>query len=242
MPPIPIYRGTMRGAGGGGVVVRAAQGLLAVALALVLSACGGPETEPTVVPTFPGPAQEGGASINGSGAEGVVPDDCGRILPAPDLEAVLGLPLGSVGLRTTIGVAEPSVGRTERVSCRYSRTSGPSRQLLDINVTAYRDAAAASAQWRINVDAESGDQEDVPLGSASAVLFEKGGRAVLMVAHSTSNITLVLPDQPLPGDRTSADLLVDLVLRVLPAVSVGTNAAPPPSTASATAPQAGAAR
>ena len=224
------------------MVRRATQALLAAGLALALGACSASGAESIAVPTFPAPAEEGGPTTGPADDGNVVPGDCTRILGAPDLEALLGLPLGSVALRTTVGVAEPSVGRTERVSCRYTRIGGPARPLLDINATAYRDAEAAVKQWRVNVDAEPGERRDVPLGSAFAVLFEQRGEGLLMVAHSTSNLTLVLPDQPLPGGRSRGDVLVDLALRVLPAVSVETTPPPPPGPEPGPAPQAGAAR
>jgi hypothetical protein len=220
----------MRGAGGG----RAARALLAVALALAIGGCGTSEAEPTAVPTFPTAAEQGPATTAADDGR-VIPADCGRILGAPDLEAVMGLPLGSVAVRTTIGVPQPAVGRTERVSCRYTRVGdGGGRPLLDANATAYRDAAAAAAQWQVNVRAESGERRDVQLGSAPAVLFEKRGQAVLMLAHSTSNLTLVLPDQPLPGGKSRADALIDLALRVLPSVSVTPTSAALPEQAPCT--------
>lgn len=211
--------------------------VLAAVLAVVVAACGSSSEDPTAVPTFPVPARDGGSSADPADAGDVVPDDCGEILAAGDLEALLGLPLGSVKLRTTIGVAQPSVGRTERVSCSYSRNGGPSRSLLVINATAYRDADAATAQWRVNAEAESGERSEVALGSAFASLFEKGDEAVLMVAHATSNLSLVLPEQPLPGDRSPRDVLIDLALRVLPAVTVEL-----PSGLPEPVPQAGAVR
>jgi hypothetical protein len=226
----------MRGAGGG----RAARALLAVALALAVVGCGTSDAEPTSVPTFP--ASDGPGPAASTVDDGrVIPADCGRILGAPDLEAVMGLPLGSVAVRTTIGVPQPAVGRTERVSCRYTRAGdGGGRPLLDVNATAYRDAAAASAQWQVNVRAESGERRDLPLGSAPGVLFEKHGQAVLMVAHSTSNLTLVLPDQPLPGGKSRADALVDLALRVLPSVAVMPSGTAPPQQVPGPQPQVGA--
>jgi len=228
----------MRGAGGG----RAARALLAGALALAIGGCGTSEAEPTAVPTFPTATGPGPATTAADDGR-VIPADCGRILGAPDLEAVMGLPLGSVALRTTIGVPQPAVGRTERVSCRYTRVGdGGGRPLLDVNATAYRDAAAASAQWQVNVRAESGERRDLPLGSAPGVIFEKRGQAVLMVAHSTSNLTLVLPDQPLPGGKTRSDALVDLALRVLPAVSLDPASAAPPPAPGQPMSQAGASR
>ena len=225
--------------------MRAARALpavvLAVVLALAFQACGVSDPEPIAVPTFPEPAEDGGSSTPPSEEGGVVPDDCVRILAAPDLEAVLGLPLGTVSVRTTIGVPAPSVGRTERVTCDYSRVGEGRGPLLNVNATAYVAPDAALAQLRTNVDAESGEPREVPLGSASAAIFEKDDEAVLMVAHATSNLTLVLPNQPLPGGRSRVDVVVDLALRVLPAVTaVSTTSAPGPRTSSAVVPQAGA--
>ena len=195
---------------------------IAVALAVMIGACGASTAQPIAVPTFaPAASEEAPATGDADGA--AIPQDCGRILSPADAEALFGLPLGSVGVRTTIGVPQPTVGRTERVSCDYTRSGGkrgPGQPMLDLNATAYVDAAAAEAQWRLNVDAEDGDRREVPLGSASAVLIERRGEAVLMVAHEASNLTLLLPDQPLPGGRSRGEVLVDLALRILPAVTV----------------------
>ncbi|OLT20726.1 hypothetical protein BJF78_09160 [Pseudonocardia sp. CNS-139] len=141
-------------------------------------------------------------------------------------EALRGLPLGSVAGRTILGVPQPAVSRTERVSCDY--TGGPARRpLLRANLSAYVDAPAAANQWRVNVAAESGERREVPFGSAQAVVMERGGEAALLVAYANVNLTLVLPDQPLPGGRSRADVLVDLALRMLPAVAAVTPAATP---------------
>jgi hypothetical protein len=64
----------------------------------------------------------------------------------------------------------------------------------------------------------------VPLGSASAALFERRGEAALLVAHGAMNLTAVLPDQSLPGGRSRDDVLVDLALRMLPSVTVSSAA------------------
>lgn len=226
----------MRAVDGGRGFLRAAMNarlaVLAALLALVAGCSSTPE--PTAVPTFPAPAQQSGPPGAAEDADGAIPDDCGRILTAGDLEALLGLPLGTVSLRTIRGVPEPSVRRTERVSCDYTVGPGRGRPLLDIRVSAYVDDAAATAQWRVNVAAESGEQREVPLGSASAVLFERSGEASLLVAHRAMNLTAVLPDQPLPGGRSRGDVLIDLALRVLPSVSTATPATVRPGQQAAT--------
>ena len=75
---------------------------------------------------------------------------------------------------------------------------------------------------------------DLPIGSAGAVLVERGGEALLSVVYGPATLTLILPDQPLPGGRPRTEALVDLALRVLPAV------APPASSPTTTTPTAAA--
>lgn len=195
---------------------------------LVLSACGTSAGGPTALPTFSAATSDAGVSRAGAD-EGAIPDDCERLLKAADLNALLGLPLDTVTVRSTLGVAEPSVGRTERVACRYStKAAGPAqgRPLLLLNAASYVSADAASQQWRRNADIEDGVHRDLPIGSAGAVLVERGGEALLSVAYGPVTLTLILPDQPLPGGRPRTEALVDLALRVLPSVAPRTPTAP----------------
>ena len=218
----------MRGVDRGRVTLHAAvAGTLVVLTALLalLTGCSS-DPDPTAVPTFPGREQQGGPTTRPGNADGAIPDDCTRVITGDEIEAVLGLPLGSVRVRTILGVAAPSVRRTERTSCDYTIGPGRGSPLLDINVSGFVDDAAAAAQWRINSAAESGERRDVPLGSASAVLVERRGESVLLVAHGASNVTLVLPEQPLPGGRSPGEVLVDIALRVLPSVSATPASAP----------------
>jgi hypothetical protein len=201
--------------------------LLAAATISCASASGQPA--PLPVPTFAGPAAPPpGAAVP---ADSGLPDDCERLLAVDDLGALLGLPLDSVAVRTTIGVPAPSVGRTERLACRYTGAAGgPQRgaTLLDLNAALYTDAEAAEKQWRVNADAEDGERSEMSLGSAPAMLVERRAEAMLTVVHGPGTLTVILPARVrLPGDRTRAEALEDLTLRVLPALT------PPPPAESA---------
>jgi len=217
----------MRG-GSAGRAVRA--GLAALGLAVGLSGCGDSAAGSTALPTFP--TSTSAVTTSRAGAnEGAIPDDCERLLKVAELNALLGLPLDTVTVRTTLGIAEPSVGRTERVACRYAtKAAGPAngRPLLLLNAASYTSPDAALQQWRRNADIEDGVHRDLPIGSAGAVLVERGGEALLSVVYGPATLTLILPDQPLPGGRPRTEALVDLALRVLPAL-----APPEPSTAAA---------
>jgi hypothetical protein len=212
----------------------------AVVLMLAVAGCGGAAHDGPSVPTFPSADVAAGATGAGPAKdEGAVPDDCARLITVGDLGALLGLPLDTVALHTTQHVGAPAVGRTERVACDYTGQGSVRGRLLELDVSAYTDPQAATAQWRLNSDAEDGTRSDIPIGDASAVLVERRGEAVLRVVHGTSNLAFVLADRKLPEGRTPRDVLVDLALRVLPVVSRGADQAaaggpPSPAPASAT--------
>jgi hypothetical protein len=198
----------------GRAAVTAAMGLM---LTAVLAGCGTPPSGPSV-PTFPDPVAASEAVGVAGPDEGAVPDDCARLLAVADLNALLGLPLDSVAVRTTRHVGSPSVGRTERVACEYTGQGGVRGRLLQLDVSSYTDADAALAQWRVNTAAENGTRTDLSIGSAQAVLLERRGEAVLRVVHGTGNFAFVLPQRPLPAGRSAQDILVDVALRVMPAI------------------------
>lgn len=214
----------------GGGRLRVLRMVTAVAMALFMAAGCAADPEPgTRVPTFP-PGARTSASAGGVLDDGKVPDDCARLFPDSALGAWMGMPLGTVIVRTTIGVPSPSVGRIERVDCEYRGTAGgPARgkMLLKLNAGAFTDSEAAYKQWRTNADNEDGTRRDVPIGAASAALVERRGEALLMVVYGSGTLTVLLPDRPLPGGRQRGDALLDLALRVLPALA---ETAPPPST------------
>ncbi|MFC4949608.1 hypothetical protein [Pseudonocardia sp. GCM10023141] len=207
---------------------RARIGAIALA-ALLTAACAAPVPGPAV-PLFP---TSGSTSATATAAAkvGVIPDDCPALLSVTDLGALLGLPLNSVAVRTIIGVPLADSGRTERVDCSYSGTANPVRgkALLSVAATAFQDRAAALKQWQINVDASDGDRQDLMIGAATAVLFQRRDEAELSAVYGTGTVTLLLPNGKLPGARTRDDVLKDLAVRVL-ATMPEVGAAPPAPT------------
>jgi hypothetical protein len=204
------------------------------AMFVLLAGCSSATVPGPGLPTFPG---SDGASTSAAASvaadAGVVPDDCSRILPVDQLVAVLGLPLNSIVVRTTVGVPAPAVGRVERMDCAYTGTApaGPDsgRRLLAINAAAYTTSAAARAQWLLNT---AGDE---PVGSAAGVLVERPGETLLAVQYGSGIVTLVLPSRPLPPGSTPASMLVDLARRVLPTMA-GAARAPSPAPPAPTEP------
>lgn len=210
----------MLGGNGWGRVSCAAAGVVGVLI--VGGACAGDgSTAALTVPTFPAPSAEPDTTATVVDV-GLLPDDCARLLPESDLGAVLGMPLDTVAVRTTIGMPAPTVGRTERLDCDYTGTvGGPARgrPVLDLTAAAYTDAAAARKQWRTNIDIEDGERRELPIGAASAVLIERAGEVLLTVVYGSGTLTVILPDGPRPQDRPRDDVLIDLTLRLLPGLS-----------------------
>jgi hypothetical protein len=216
------------------VVKRRGAGIAAVLAAALLTggcATAAGDEDALPLPTFSeSSAGTVSSSADAAADQGRLPDDCTRLLTVNDLGALFGLPLDSVAVRTTIGVPAPSVGRTERLACQYTRVGGERGVLLDMNIGAYTDVGAAAKQWQLNADVEDGAKEEVALGGARGMLVQRANESVLMVANGAETVTLVLPERVRIRDLSARDTLVDLVLRVLPVVT------PPSATPPAPAP------
>jgi hypothetical protein len=194
----------------------------------LIAGCGAPPA-PTGLPSFPEAASATTAATQPA-YPGVVPDDCVRLMTPADLGALLGLPLGSVSVRTIVGVPAPSVGQTERIDCTYGLGPG-GPPLLSARAMAYADDEAARAQWQRNADVEDGTRKGLPLGAATGLLIERPTEALLTIVYGRATVSLLLPDRPFPGGRSREQVLVDLALRVLPTIAKGAPSASPHPTA-----------
>ena len=209
--------------------------VIGASLALLTSCASAPPPGPSV-PTFAESGAVSSSTVASTALDaGVVPDDCSRILPVGELVAVLGMPLDSLVVRTTIGVPSPSVGRVERMDCAYTGTAvaGPDsgKRVLAVNAAAYTTPAAARAQWMLNTAAEDGEHRDAPVGSASGTLVERPDETLLAVQYGSGTVSLLLPNRPLPPGSTPAAMLIDLARRVLPTMA---GVAPSPTAAPTT--------
>jgi anti-anti-sigma regulatory factor len=138
---------------------------------------------------------------------------------------------GSVREHSIVGVGEPSVGRLERLGCRFTPIdpAAPSLAVVDpavpamleLRIARYVDKKAAATQWKRNSDAEraGATSRDLPIGAAPAVLVERAAESALIASYRAYTVTVVLPaTTPVPRGRAAPDALVDLVQRVLPRV------------------------
>ena len=73
-----------------------------------------------------------------------LPGGCDQMLPFSDLDQALGRPLFGQS-RFVLGVAEPSIGRTGRVTCQFGlAANGRGPAMLEVGVSTYKDAASAA--------------------------------------------------------------------------------------------------
>jgi hypothetical protein len=197
--------------------------LVALALTALLTGCSqGSELATPPIPTFPGPGAAAATSAPAPRST-LVPIDCNQILSKDDLPNLLGLPLGSLDVRSLRDVPAPSVGRLERVTCTYTSNGGagapgPGTQVLKVLASGYSTPEAAQAQVVVNnkVEQSSGvSGVDTPIGAAVGTFFSDPDGPILVVAYRRVTVSLSLNRDSLSADQARS-VLVDLVQRVLP--------------------------
>ncbi len=180
------------------------------------SAQGGPP-----IPTFAAGSGSASSTVSTVSRSALLPQDCDQVLSHEQVPALLGLPLDSVDVHTTIGVPEPNVKRLERVTCQYDRI-GAGSELLEFTMSAYADAAAARDHTAINLAAESqsagqpGDPS--PIGAAAGTYFVDGAQRIIVLTYGRSALSLVL-QHGIVADDIERSVVVDLAQRVLPALA-----------------------
>jgi hypothetical protein len=197
--------------------------LAALALTALLAGCSsGTELATPPVPTFPGPGAAAPTSAPAPRST-LVPTDCNQILSKDELPNLLGLPLGSIDVRSLRDVPAPSVGRLERVTCTYTSTGGAGapgqgQQVLKMLASGYSTPEAAQAQVAVNnqVEQSSGiTGVDTPIGAAAGTFFSDPDGPILVVTYRRVTVSASLNRGSLSADQARS-VLVDLVQRVLP--------------------------
>jgi hypothetical protein len=147
----------------------------------------------------------------------LLPTDCAELLVgSPDMSALLGQPLGTVGTRSVVGQPSPSVGQLERLTCSYS-VPGQGAPALMLTAAGFTDPDAAAEQRGRNVAAESQDTQasrQVELGGAKATLLTEPSRTLLLVDFDRYTLSASIAPGVVPADKPER-VLTDLAQRVL---------------------------
>ena len=117
----------------------------AVVLATAVGCSGGGGPDPVAAPSgtsAPAGATSAAATPSAS-ATPELPDGCESLLPFTDLDQALGRPLFGQ-TRAIAGQAQPSIGRTGRLTCHYGLPeTGRGTPPVEVGVSTYVDAASA---------------------------------------------------------------------------------------------------
>jgi hypothetical protein len=175
---------------------------------------------PLAVPSFSA-SSAGSSTPSPAPRSTLLPIDCADLLAGqPDMAALLGRPIGSVGVHSVVGVAAPSVGQLERLTCNYQQ--GATVTGLALTLGAFADPSSAAAQRDRNIAAERADtlaSAAAPLGDARATVLTEAARRMLLLAYDRYTLTETLAPGVVPDDQQTP-MLTDLAQRVLPVLPV----------------------
>lgn len=165
----------------------------------------------------------------GSSAAQKLPTGCASVLGTTELDRVLGRHLAGT-TQPIRGVAEPAIGRTGRLTCRYGvRTdprptvSGspavppPSRTTddmvpvdtvpVEVSLSTYRDADAASQRVDFTIheqQATGARATDATVAGVSAILLTGQRQSTLVLSYREMTLALSMAADTVPARRTEA--------------------------------------
>ncbi len=166
-----------------------------LALAAACSSGDG-DAEPTAAAATSTPAPTGSGDASGAPTPTptpALPPGCESLLPFTDLDQALGRPLFGE-TRQIKGVAQPSIGRTGRLTCYYGLAKGGRGPIpVEVGVSTYEDAASAAERVTATVAAARGS------GATSQANATVAGQPATVLGMP-AGFTVVVAQ----GDRTIA--------------------------------------
>jgi hypothetical protein len=200
--------------------------LVIAASATACTSSGGPErvvtkyVDPSVSPSRV-PSVSATSSTSSSAVPVLLrklPGTCSDLLPAGAVAAAAGIALKG---RTefVVGAADPSIGRTAYLNCRYGLAAGSDTPQVEIGVSLYRSAAAAARR----IDDTASDYEShgaeiadtefagVP-GQVLTGSTDAGYTGTTAVAASGNRTVAVTVSDSVAGARTVAEKVTSLAL------------------------------
>jgi len=175
-------------------VARSVSVLVLVGIAALAAACssGGSARSQAGATQTAAPTPTGSAAAPTPTPTPNLPGGCDQMLPFTDLDHALGRPLFGPS-RYVLGVAEPSIGRTGRVTCQFGlQPNGRGAAPLEVGVSTYKDADSANERVAATVAA----LRSTATSQRSATVA--GQQAVLIGTKKDNNLVVA------QGDRTVA--------------------------------------
>jgi len=170
--------------------------LVLVGIAALAAACSsGGSGQPQAGTTQAAPAATGSATSPTPSPTPNLPAGCDQMLPFTDLDQALGRPLFGAS-RYVVGVAEPSIGRTGRVTCQFGlqpNARGPAP--LEVGVSTYKDAGSASERVAATVAAlraTATSQRGATVAGQQAVIIGTKTDDNLVVAQGNRTVAVTI--------------------------------------------------
>jgi hypothetical protein len=169
-----------------------------VVAGLLLAGCTSGGGTPQAAPSTAAPG--GSASASGSATPSAsptpeLPSGCELLLPFGDLDQALGRPLFGQS-RFTKGVAQPSIGRTGRITCQYGlNAQGKGTPYVEVGISDYTDAEAARKRVQATIAgarSEAATQGDVTVSGLPATLLGAGKVVTLVLAKGSRTVAVTL--------------------------------------------------
>jgi hypothetical protein len=155
---------------------------------------GGPQAAATSTP----PASSASGSPSGSASASPaadLPTGCDSMLPFTDLDRALGRPLFGQTVFTK-GVAQPSIGRTGRVTCGYGvARNGKGVPPVEVGVSTYTDVESATRRVQATISqlrSAGATQADATVSGLPATVLGTGTSFTLVLAQGTRTIAVTL--------------------------------------------------
>jgi hypothetical protein len=172
--------------------------LVAAAAVLALAGCtggGDGRSEAGATTSAPAPSAGSTAATPTPTPTPKLPGGCDEMLPFTDLDQALGRPLFGRS-RFVQGVAEPSIGRTGRVTCQYGLAAdGRGPIPLEVGVSTYADSDSATERIAATVTAlRSGAvaQKTATVAGQQATLITTKNDYNLVVAQDDRTVAVTV--------------------------------------------------
>ncbi len=142
----------------------------------------------------------------------VLPETCASLLSLDAIDAGLGVRINGM-TQYVVGVPEPEIGRTGRVTCSYGVIPNPdgtfSAPLVQASVFTYDsvESAADRIDTVVTQSRNAGDRtEDVPVGDEDGVVMVSVTEATLVVAVEDRTYSITLAPGLVADDQLNAAL------------------------------------
>jgi hypothetical protein len=172
--------------------------LVLVGIAAITAACtsgGSDQPQAGAAGTSAPPAATSSAASPTPTPTPDLPGGCDQMLPFTDLDQALGRPLFGQS-RFVLGVAQPAIGRTGRVTCQYGlAANGRGPALLEVGVSTYKDAGSATSRVSATVAAlrsAATSQKTATVAGQQATMIGTKSDYNLVVAQGDRTVAVTL--------------------------------------------------